>query len=73
MVGEDMGMTLMPELAVPVTSTKSDPVRYIPFVDPKPSRRIGMLYRKGSYRESAYRAIQDMIKQTLPQRVVLVD
>lgn len=73
MVGEDMGMTLMPELAVPVRPLKSDPVRYIPFADPKPNRRIGMLYRKGSYREPAYLAIRDLIKQGLPERVELVD
>ena len=54
-------------------SGKSDPVRYIPFADPKPNRRIGMLYRKGSYREPAYRAIQDRIKQGLPERVLLLD
>ena len=63
----------MPELAVPASSRKSDPVRYIPFADPKPSRRIGMLYRKGSYRELAYRAIQDLVKQVLPERVARVD
>lgn len=73
MVGEDMGMTLMPELAVPARPLKSDPVRYIPLADPKPNRHIGMLYRKGSYREPAYRAIQGIIKQVLPQRVVLLD
>jgi len=73
MVGEDMGMTLMPELAVPAKANESDPIRYIPFADPKPSRRIGMLYRQGSYREPAYRAIQDMIKQVLPERVVRTD
>lgn len=73
MVGEDMGMTLIPELAVPAKPTKGDPIRYIPFADPKPNRRIGMLYRKGSYREEAYRAIQTMIKQVLPARVELID
>ena len=73
MVGEDMGMTLMPELAVPARPTKSDPIRYIPFAEPKPSRRIGMLYRRGSYREAAYRAIQGLIKQVLPERVQLTD
>jgi hypothetical protein len=30
-----------------------------------------MLYRRGSYREAAYRAIQAMIKQVLPGRVQL--
>jgi LysR family hydrogen peroxide-inducible transcriptional activator len=71
MVGEDMGMTLIPELAVPAKPAKSDPIKYIPFADPKPNRRIGMLYRRGSYREAAYRAIQAMIKQVLPGRVQL--
>ena len=73
MVGEDMGMTLMPELAVPARPTKSDPIRYIPFAEPKPSRRIGMLYRRGSYREAAYRAIQALIREVLPDRVQLTD
>jgi LysR family hydrogen peroxide-inducible transcriptional activator len=73
MVGENMGMTLMPELAVPVRTGKEDAVRYIPFADPKPVRRIGMLYRKVSYREPAYRAIQEMIKTALPERVERVD
>jgi len=73
MVGEDMGMTLIPELAVPVRPTRADPIRYIPFADPKPNRRIGMLYRHGSYREEAYRAIQSLIRQVLPERVQLTD
>jgi len=73
MVGENMGMTLMPELAVPVRTGNADAVRYLPFADPKPVRRIGMLYRKVSYREPAYRAIQEMIKTALPERVERVD
>lgn len=73
MVGENMGMTLMPELAVPARQTRADAVRYIPFAEPRPSRRIGMLYRKVSYREPVYKAMQEMIKKALPERVVQVD
>ena len=73
MVGEDMGMTLMPELAVPARPSRSDSVRYIPFADPKPNRRVGMLYRKGSYREEAFRAIRQLVRQLLPDRVAMVD
>ena len=73
MVGENMGMTLMPELAVPARPAKTDAVRYIPFADPKPNRQIGMLYRKGSYREPAYKALQEMIKKALPERVQIID
>lgn len=63
MVAEGMGMTLMPELAVPKKQTKKDAIRYLPFKKPQPSRRIGLLYRKGSYREEAFRNIQELIQR----------
>lgn len=65
MVGEGMGLTLMPELAVPDKQTKKDPIRYLPFRDPKPSRRIGMLYRKGSYREETFTRLRKLIQSAL--------
>ena len=73
MVGEEMGMTLMPELAIPIRTTKADALRYIRFADPQPSRRIGMLYRKGSHRKSTYQAMRETIRKALPQRVEIVD
>lgn len=66
MVGEGMGMTLMPELAVPAKKTKHDLIQYLEFSDPKPNRRIGMLYRKNSYREEAFNNIAESIKSVLP-------
>ena len=69
MIGEGMGMTLMPELAVPSRTTKSDSVRYLEFSDPKPNRRIGMLYRKNSYREEMFDNISELIKTALPVNV----
>lgn len=69
MVGEGMGMTLMPELAVPKKTTKADDIRYIEFSDPKPTRRIGMLYRKNSYREETFNNINELIKSVLPLNV----
>ena len=69
MVGEGMGMTLMPELAVPKKTTKSDEIRYVEFSDPKPTRRIGMLYRKNSYREETFNNIAESIKAVLPVNV----
>lgn len=66
MVGEGMGLTLMPELAVPDKQTKKDPIRYLPFKNPKPSRRIGMLYRKGSYREQTFARLRTLIQGALP-------
>lgn len=69
MVGEGMGMTLMPELAVPTRTTKTDEIRYIEFSDPKPNRRIGMLYRKNSYREETFNNISELIKSVLPVNI----
>ena len=69
MVGEGMGMTLIPELAVPTKITKADEVRYIEFSDPKPNRRIGMLYRKNSYREETFNNISELIKSVLPVNI----
>jgi LysR family hydrogen peroxide-inducible transcriptional activator len=69
MVGEGMGMTLLPELAVPRKTTKADTIRYIEFSDPKPTRQIGMLYRKNSYREETFNNISELIKSVLPVNV----
>ncbi len=69
MVGEGMGMTLIPELAVPAKTRKADEIRYIEFSDPKPNRRIGMLYRKNSYREETFNNIGELIKAVLPVNV----
>ena len=59
MVGEGMGTTLIPQLAVP--EKRDGAVRYRPFKAPAPSRRIGMLYRKGSYRAETFAAIGESI------------
>jgi len=61
MVGEGMGMTLLPELAVTKYINTADNINYIPFAKPIPSRRIGMLYRKGSYRKKTYQCLAQVI------------
>lgn len=57
MVGEGMGITLIPELAVPGHKSRSDTVRYISFTKPVPGRRIGMLYRRQSHRQELFNLI----------------
>lgn len=69
MIGEGMGITLMPELAVPSKTTKSDNIRYLEFDEPKPNRRIGMIYRKNSYREETFHNMNELIKTVLPVNV----
>jgi LysR family hydrogen peroxide-inducible transcriptional activator len=65
MVGEGMGITLMPQLAVPKRRSKQDAVQYLPFEAPPPSRRIGLLHRQGSYREATFRALAETISQSV--------
>ncbi len=66
MVGEGMGITLIPQLALPSKRNKSDAVQYRPFTAPQPSRRIGMLWRRGSYREATFRALAQTICSVVP-------
>lgn len=65
MVGENMGMTLIPSLAVPQSTDTAHRVAYIPFASPAPSREIGMLYRKGSYREATFNKIAESIIEVI--------
>jgi len=68
MVGEGMGYTLMPQLAIPNGTHYEETIKYISFSNPKPSRRIGMLYRKGSYREETFMQMATLIKKTMKNR-----
>lgn len=47
MVGAGIGVTLIPEMAVPV-ETRSAPVSVARFAPPEPARRIGMVWRRSS-------------------------
>lgn len=45
MVGAGIGVTLIPQMAVPV-ETRSAAVSVVRFKNPKPSRKVGMIWRK---------------------------
>lgn len=47
MVSAGLGVTLVPEMAVPL-ETRSSPVSVARFADPQPARTIGMIWRKAS-------------------------
>ncbi len=65
MVGEGMGITLLPEMAVPKKPDENSSICYRPFTLPAPVRRIGLLYRKGSYRETSFMQIAEVISQVM--------
>jgi len=67
MVGEGMGLSLLPELAVPKVLNQDENIRYIPFSGTVPIRRIGMLYRKESYRAKTFESLAEVIRQRMAE------
>jgi LysR family hydrogen peroxide-inducible transcriptional activator len=70
MVGSGIGVTLIPEMAVPI-ETRSAAVSVTRFGDPCPSRTIGMIWRKSSPLAEQLAQISEIVRQsaeTLRQR-----
>lgn len=64
MVSSGIGITLIPEMAVPV-ETRSAAVCVSQFKAPKPSRTIGMVWRKTNPLASQLHKIADIVKSTV--------
>lgn len=62
MVGVGLGVTLIPEMAVPVEA-QSAAVDVAHFADPKPSRTIGMVWRRASPLAEQFRRIADVVRR----------
>ncbi|MBZ9676122.1 hydrogen peroxide-inducible genes activator [Mesorhizobium sp. ES1-1] len=63
MVGAGVGVTLIPEMAVPV-ETRSASVSIARFADPQPSRTIGMIWRKTSPIARQLLQIADVVRNS---------
>ncbi len=63
MVGAGIGVTLIPEMAVPV-ETRSASVCVARFRDPQPSRTIGMIWRRTSPLAKQLLEIADIVRQS---------
>jgi LysR family hydrogen peroxide-inducible transcriptional activator len=61
MVGAGIGVTLIPEMAVPI-ETRSAPVATARFPDPQPLRRIGMVWRRSNPLERRFLQIADTVR-----------
>lgn len=64
MVAANLGMTLLPELAIKYTA-KNPNVKYIAFKRPTPSRDVGIVWRETSTRQACCELIADIIKKTI--------
>ena len=62
MVAANIGITLMPELAI---SPKTGPVRYLPFEGAQPHRNIGLCWRSSSTREQLLKELAVVLGQTM--------
>ncbi|MHA3978364.1 LysR substrate-binding domain-containing protein [Halovulum sp. GXIMD14794] len=63
MVGAGIGLTLIPEMAVPV-ETRSAAVSVARFQDPEPERTIGMIWRKSSPLADRLEQIAESVRQS---------
>lgn len=61
MVGAGIGVTLIPDMAVPV-ETRSAPVSVARFRDPRPRRTIGMIWRRTSPLARQLTAVADVVR-----------
>jgi len=64
MVGAGIGVTLIPEIAVPV-ETRSASVSVAHFDRPQPSRTIGMIWRKKSLLAKQLSEISDVVRRSI--------
>ena len=62
MVGAGIGVTLIPQMAVAV-ETRSAPVAVSAFDDPRPTRTVGMIWRKTSPLSEQLRQIADVVRE----------
>jgi LysR family hydrogen peroxide-inducible transcriptional activator len=65
MTRSGLGATLLPEMAVKSGLAKSAGLIAIPFAPPRPGRRIGVAWRKGSGRRDESEAITEAIAEAL--------
>ncbi len=68
MVGAGLGVTLIPEMAVPV-ETRSADVAVARFAQPEPRRTIGLVWRKSSPLAEAFGALAQTVKELAPADV----
>jgi LysR family hydrogen peroxide-inducible transcriptional activator len=64
MVAANVGMTLLPKLAVMPPVASNDHLVLLPFAEPQPKRRIGLLWRKSDAREPLMRMLAEVLAAT---------
>jgi LysR family hydrogen peroxide-inducible transcriptional activator len=61
MVASGIGITVLPRASVPNMQATDGMLRYVPFADPAPSRRVAIAWRKSFTRHSAIEAVRQAV------------
>ena len=61
MVASGIGITVLPQASVPDMQAKDGMLRYVPFEEPVPSRRVVIAWRKSFTRRAAIEAVQQAV------------
>ncbi len=61
MVASGIGITVLPKASVPDIDAKDSMVRYVPFAQPIPSRRVVLAWRKSFTRDAAIAAVRNAV------------
>jgi LysR family hydrogen peroxide-inducible transcriptional activator len=61
MVASGIGITVLPQASVPDMDAKDGMLRYLPFEEPAPSRRVVIAWRKSFTRGTAIEAVRDAV------------
>jgi len=67
LVANGYGLTLVPEIAVPVEVGQDARIRLVRFADPEPYRTIGLAWRRNSSRRRDFEALAAIIRQVAGQ------
>tara|TARA_R110001583_G_scaffold2382_8_gene17344 strand:+ start:21133 stop:22035 length:903 start_codon:yes stop_codon:yes gene_type:complete len=68
MISAENGLTLLPQLAIPLSRYQSG-VKYIPFEAPAPSRKITLLSRNNSARQTCFNQLAVVINKAVQVRL----
>jgi LysR family hydrogen peroxide-inducible transcriptional activator len=72
MVASGIGITVLPQASIPDMQAKDGMLRYVPFADPAPSRRVVIAWRKSFTRGAAIEAVrQAVLAANLPGVMML--
>jgi LysR family hydrogen peroxide-inducible transcriptional activator len=63
MVASGIGISVLPRTSAPEVATSDQLIRYIPFDDPIPTRRVCLAWRKNFPRAAAMSELAEVIRQ----------